>query len=136
MAYEGLIDFLEPPFGKIEWQKEDIRSTGHSNAFSDTDQTSMGTELSANAREFDTEKANPQDFAIIRDTPGHSVQSWRCIVMGRKKEEGGVVPKDARHYVLFVAPKDGSADVYERVGVGYMTGHSIGTQTSKLVKVR
>lgn len=136
MAYEGLIDFLEPPFGELEWQKENILSIDHTKTSSNVDQTTMGTELSASAREFDTEKAKPQDFAIIRDTPGDGVQSWKCIVMGRKKEEDGVAPQDARHYVLFVAPKEGSADVYERVGVGYMPGQFVGTQTPRLVKVR
>lgn len=137
MAYEGGIDFLELPFGGVDWQKDDIRSPwtlDSSNVCHTIDQTTTGIELCANAREFNTTKAKPEEFTIVYDIPSNEVQSLMCIVMGRRIENG-VEPEDARHYVLFITSKEGAANVYERVGVGHMPGKFIDIQPSRLVKV-
>jgi hypothetical protein len=58
--------------------------------------------------------------------------------MGRRKED--VESEDARYYVLYIALKNNvAAEIYERVGGGYMPGRCIDLHTQKppkLVKVR
>ena len=97
----------------------------------------MNIELSAIARGFDIKGARADEFMIVYDIPKTEPPSVLCIVMGRRIENGK--PEDARHYVLFIAPKGGASKVYERVGVGYMPGSFIQLDTpgiSSLVKVR
>ena len=141
MAYEGGIDYLDLPLGGVDWIKDDrdyeIRSPWSRDAgeICRTTNSTESIELSAIAREFDVRSGGGNEFMIIYDIPKTEGQALRCIVMGRRMENGR--PEDARHYVLFVAPKGNS--VYERVGVGYMPGRFIklgDAGLSRMVKIR
>lgn len=139
MAYEGGIDFLELPLGGVIWQKDEIYSPWLLDV-SEVHHTINHTgsiELSAIARDFNIGSDGAKNFLIIYDIPKTEGQSLKCIVMGRRREEGKL--EDARHYVLFIAPKGGMAKVYERVGVGFMPGRFIELNAPgppRLIKVR
>jgi hypothetical protein len=139
MAYEGGVDFLELPLGGVDWRNVEIHSPW-SQVASDvhhTTNTTGNVELKATARTFDIRNAASREFVIVYDTPRTEGQQLLCIVMGRRIEKGK--PEDARHYVLFIAPKSGSARVYERVGVGFMPGNFIHLSSARppgLVSVR
>ncbi len=135
MAYEGGIDFLELPLGGVDWQKDKIHSPWIPDPaeVQTTDQAGR-IELSCIARGFNLQGARANEVMIVYDIPKTEGGLLKCIVMGRRREGGK--PEDARHYVLFVAPKSGS---YERVGVGFMPGKFIELNApgpSKWVKVR
>jgi hypothetical protein len=138
MAYEGGIDFLDLPLGGVEWQKEEIHSPwipDASQVYHTTD--SRGSiELSGTAREFNIKDAGLNEAILVYDIPKTASQLLKCVVMGRRREQGNV--GDARHYVLLIAQKGPAAKVYERVGVGFMPGKFIelaAPGVSSLVKI-
>lgn len=141
MAYEGGIDFLDLPLGGVDWIKDDRNYEIHSpwvvdgSKVSHTIDQTGSTELDAIAKEFNVLETLANEFMIIYDIPKAEGQTLKCVVMGRRIENGK--PEDARHYVLFIAPKGGA--VYERVGVGYMPGKFIRLSDSEAlgrVKIR
>lgn len=142
-AYEGGIDFLDLPLGGVDWEK-DVHSPwipDTAEGYHTTDRDGS-VELSARARAFDVRvrdrQAGANEFMIVYDSPQTEGKPLKCVVMGRRRSSGGK-PEQARHYVLFVAPKEGSNHVYERVGVGFMPGDFLGANTSgpwTSVKVR
>jgi hypothetical protein len=139
MAYEGSIDFLELPFGGVEWHHDEIRSPWAQGAAEvyHTTKPAGNIELKAIARRFDIQNDTAHEFLILYDIPRTEGLHLMCIVMGWRKEDRK--PESARHYVLFIAPKRGATQVYERVGVGYMPGKFIQLNTpgrSELVSVR
>jgi hypothetical protein len=139
MAYEGGIDFLNLPLGGVDWQEDEIYSPwipGASEGYHTIGRTGS-IELNAIARRFSIQGARAHEFTIVYDIPKTESPQLKCVVMGRRREEGK--PEDARHYVLFITPKGGAAKVYERVGTGFMPGKFIELSPpgpSGLVKVR
>ena len=136
MAYKGGIDFLELPIGEVEWHSDELHSpwTQNPSEVYHTTKPTANAELKATARRFDIPSGTGQEFMIVYDIP-RTEKQLLCIVMGRRKEVGK--PEDARHYVLFITPKSGAAQVYERVGVGFMPGKFIlSSGPSGLVSVR
>lgn len=125
MAYEGGIDFLELPLGGVVWYDDEIRSPWAHDAVEvyHSIRPTGNIELRATARRFNVQNATESEFLIVYDIPRTEGQQLMCIVMGWRKEDRK--PENARHYVLFIAPKGGATQVYERVGVGYMPGRSI-----------
>jgi hypothetical protein len=140
MAYEGGIDFLELPLGGVEWLKDELHelhspwTQSPSEVYRTTSPTA-NVELKATARRFNIQSATGHEFMIAYDIPRTEGPQLLCIVMGRRKEVGK--SENARHYVLFITPKSGAAQVYERVGVGFMPGKFIlSSGPSGLVSVR
>jgi hypothetical protein len=137
MAYRGGIDFLELPLGGVLWNTDELHSpwTQTKSDVYDVTNPSANVELRATAREFDIRKDAAHEFMIDYDTPTTDGRQLLCIVMGMRDEYGR--PEDARHYVLYITPHGGAANVYERVGVGFMPGKFIRpTGPSGLVIVR
>lgn len=130
MAYKGGIDYLNLPFGKVEWEQVDILSPWSSapvGAWYSSDPGTSITGLSVIARDFDIGDTTRWNERIIYDTPKES-GSWpglKCVVLGRTlNPEQHVL--ESTHYVLLVrqkTPQTGrGGPFYERVGVGYMPG--------------
>ncbi|KAH8647683.1 hypothetical protein BX600DRAFT_518111 [Xylariales sp. PMI_506] len=151
MAYEGGIDYLEPPFLEVEWEKQELRAPSwppiegweaeqpeQSSMVAAEEATHGGVGLfgavpllSAVVRDFDVPLApNKRAVDIIYDQPDRfksgkeRSESLKCVVVGKLKKS--VREEDRRHYVLIVAPRSGEpGGVYERVGAGYMTASCI-----------
>jgi hypothetical protein len=137
MAYEGGIDFLDVPLGEVEWDEDKLHSPWRQNpsdVYHITNNTA-NVELKATAKRFDIQSCPKDEFKLVYDIPRTEGQQLLCIVMGRFLK--AKMADDARHYVLFIALKSGTAQVYERVGVGFMPGKFIQSSgPSVLVSVR
>lgn len=138
MAYEGGIDYLDLPFGRMEWEQNDIiwpwihspKGTWHT---SGSEASLPG--LSAVARGFELGDTTRSDTWLCYDiktqgdidTPTRKIlprPGLKCVVLGKMKEQ---FVRDMTHYVLFVIPKTPQINgegrlIVERVGVGYMPG--------------
>ncbi|KAI0872387.1 heterokaryon incompatibility protein-domain-containing protein [Hypoxylon argillaceum] len=131
MAYEGAIDFMELPFGGIEWEKEEIyspwshpspilpsvsRESIIPNTSWHTAETNGRNDLKAVARDFSA-LAHPDIVYDKGERPENRIV--KCVIVGRKKMITGL-KSDRIHYVLVVARKQDaiSQATYERVGVG------------------
>lgn len=140
MAYKGGIDYLDPPFGEVDWNISEIRGNwfGKGNR----------AELSAITREFRMATTGTTDFDITWDIPKeiNSDQArLKCVVVGVLRRRG-VSAERKTHYVLIVRLREHDAElptdeteVYERVGVGKMLGQYIdlnNSQPREWVKIR
>lgn len=133
MAYQGGIDYLNLPFGKVEWDQVDILSPWTSSqpgTWYSSDPGSALTGLSVLVRDFESGDVVRSNERIIYDTPKSS-GSWpglKCVVLGRTLNPEQDV-RDSTHYVLLVKSKlpqvGRGGPFYERAGVGYMPGHRI-----------
>ncbi|KAK1445830.1 tryptophanyl-tRNA synthetase [Colletotrichum melonis] len=75
MAYKGGIDYLEPPFDGVDWEKSEIQSPWANKSpdgFYHTSDKSLGISLSAVAREFSQLDAGHSASKLIFDNPAKS----------------------------------------------------------------
>ncbi|KAF3798440.1 hypothetical protein GCG54_00013180 [Colletotrichum gloeosporioides] len=130
MAYEGVIDYLQPTWGGVDWEVNDIRSpwmmavptaTRNSSNSSSRGGSSI-ISINAIARDFDTYQAGDDLFFDIPSQYNSQTPGLKCVILARPKP--GSTATDLRCYVLLVAPQvnktSGSLTVFERVGVGRM----------------
>ncbi|KAL2689153.1 hypothetical protein Neosp_003205 [[Neocosmospora] mangrovei] len=120
----GEIRYMDIPFRQVSW-------TG--NPKNPTENVPEGAEwdgqLTAEASQLLIEEDELLSRAVI-DCSAFTFDSatWRCVVVGKSKvgdESGDIV-----HYVLLIRPLGGSAQVYERVGVGKLLGTHISRGTT------
>lgn len=127
MAYKGGIDYVDPPFGEIEWEHQEIRSpwsARESKTLHSTASVPLKQTLTVVARDFALGKPEDKSSAIFYDIAGQTDgQNTKCVVVGRHKS--GVLASDKLHYVLLIRTKRSKTHEYERVGVGYMPGRMI-----------
>ncbi|EXF84156.1 TOL [Colletotrichum fioriniae PJ7] len=143
MAYKGGIDYLEPPFDGVDWEKSEIQSPWANKSpdgFYHTSDKSLGISLSAVAREFSQLDIDHSASKLIFDNPAKSdgqLPNVRVIVVGRSRDK--MKDSERRCFVLLVAPKAsksaGGLMVYERTGVGYMPDSCI-SQNGTPVKIQ
>lgn len=138
MAYKGAIDYLDLPFDGVEWEKDDIRSRWLNSADKSwtysRDCSVCPLELTVKAWVFDLKAAQALDKdSIILDDPGKTEElgvPLKCVILGRLKTQMQDLRDARRHYVLLVIPKvpqgGGAFRIYNRVGVGYVSGELIG----------
>lgn len=133
MAYKGGIEYLNLPFGEVDWEEIDILSpwsTSLPGTWYSSDPDTGPTGLSVIARKFEFGDNERVDERLIYDTPEltGSGSGLKCVVLGRTKNSGQEV-RDSTHYVLLVRPKvpqvNRGGPFYERAGVGYMPGNRI-----------
>ncbi|KAK1714553.1 uncharacterized protein BDZ83DRAFT_708918 [Colletotrichum acutatum] len=142
MTYKGGIDYLEPPFDGVDWEKSEIQSPwAHKSpdGFYHTSDKSLGISLSAVAREFSQLDASHSASKLVFDNPARNygqLPNVRVIVVGRSRDK---TQDERRCFVLLVAPKasksDGGLMVYERTGVDYMPDSCI-SQNGTPVKIQ
>ncbi|KAK1635547.1 hypothetical protein BDP81DRAFT_350654 [Colletotrichum phormii] len=143
MAYKGGIDYLEPPFDGVDWEKSEIQSPW-ANKSPDgvyhTSDKSLGISLSAVAREFSQLDTNHSASKLIFDNPAKSdgqLPNVRVIVVGRSRNK--TQDSERKCFVLIVTPKAmkhaAGMMVYERTGVGYMSDSCI-SQNGTPVKIQ
>lgn len=104
MAYDGPIDYLELPFGQVEWEQHDIRSLWSQSTIGkrySTDGSADAASLHVVARRFTPDaKTRVEEVDIISDID--TAWEMRCVVLGRLR-----MPfQEARsqlHFALLVA---------------------------------
>jgi hypothetical protein len=115
MAYQGGIDYMDAPGGRVDWANDVISPFTLLDASGRANEAIHAT-ISAPIHDFmDTETV---DF--IFDEPDHNFRRpLKCVIVGRNK---GVTPNDQPLcYVLVVhAAATKETDRYERVGVALL----------------
>ncbi|KEY64228.1 hypothetical protein S7711_03513 [Stachybotrys chartarum IBT 7711] len=128
MAYNEGIDFLDLPLGDVKWLRGEIISP-----WADpSGEMARGTpEISILARKFTTRRELTEDSvdSIVYDSPDRvQRQAVRCVLMGKIGNRGTSKKEDLIYCVLFVQPQKvapGTAETYERVGVGFLAAKVI-----------
>ncbi|KAK7734705.1 hypothetical protein SLS53_007810 [Cytospora paraplurivora] len=125
MAYEGGIEYLDLPFGQVEWEKDDILATG---TWSGKDGTAATVGLSVIARTIDTTTLTGEPGErIVFDVTNKKNRLSECVVLGRMLEPEKPVA-NRTHFVLLVtraSPAAHGEQIYHRVGVGSVPGTCI-----------
>lgn len=136
MAYRGAIRYLDVPFGRVEWFKEELQSPWSGSALGtwsySRDRSAYALSLEVIVRSFDYPAGSMmEDEKITLDDPGSKTglqSTLKCVVLGRLKDQ---LPKTrkANTFVLVVTPSslqeaNGTQD-YKRVGAGLIHDHLI-----------
>lgn len=130
MAYMGEIQYLDPPFSSVEWERDDILPV---ESWGNSDGSAGDVGLSVLAREFEPGAATAgPDPKIILDIPPKTDgprPPLQCVVLGRQKpsQQQAQEPVSSRTYfVLLVTPRASpvarNGQVYHREGVGSVPG--------------
>lgn len=129
-GYQGAIEYLDIPFGRIDWEKGDICSPWPSGARGTWsyggDVHGRGLELRVIARDFKVCHVDAIKGIVFDDPRTWELGSeLKCVVLGSLK-----APAESYltrpHYVLVVAAEGiRPGQVYGRVGVGSLPGHLI-----------
>lgn len=138
MAYKGAIQYLEVPFGCVEWEENGIQSPWSGKPTGtwsySRDRSNLRPTLTVIACSFDTRAAHEIVDAIILDDPASwetLVSTMKCVILGKLKNEDQESQENDVHYVLLVAPADSSGlpgtPAYRRVGVGIIPGSLFST---------
>ncbi|KAG8161671.1 hypothetical protein KVR01_008658 [Diaporthe batatas] len=133
MAYNGAIRYLDIPFGRVEWEHNDVRSPWSGSPVGtwtySRDRSSHRPTLTATVRMFDSQAAYELGDALFLDDPriwAAVAPTIACVIFGRLKSEDQDSHEDTLHYVLLVAPTESRVlqynSVYRRVGVGIIRG--------------
>ncbi|KAF4816417.1 hypothetical protein CGCSCA5_v006544 [Colletotrichum siamense] len=141
MAYEGGIDYLDPPWDQTEWEQRDLRSPWHGDeTLQYTTDKNSSIALDATVRGFDADKAVEPPGTLHFDFPstcGGQTKDLRCVILARPKT--GTAALDKMCYVLLVAPqisaRSGGSRNFERVGAGYMLESCVSKLAGKAVKL-
>jgi hypothetical protein len=131
MAYQGGIDYADPPFQTADWEMKEVRPPWTSDRTEDgeTTHSEIGMALKATVRDFSLAGRRADEAKLVYDTEktGSNCGRSQCVIVARSRE--GSKDKDKRHYVLIVAPTQSTASheekLYKRVGAGYMLGKYI-----------
>ncbi|ROW10439.1 hypothetical protein VMCG_01821 [Cytospora schulzeri] len=122
MAYKGGIEYLDLPFGQVEWEEGDVLPVGTWNS-KEGSASDLG--LSVVARSFNANVATAAG-EFIYDVPGQTSglsAALKCIVLGRLQSRQS---STRTHFVLLVttgsSPVARGGKVYHRVGVGSVPG--------------
>jgi len=133
MAYQGAIDYLDPPFHGVDWETKEIRPPfmrGGDGARVETNYNYDEVDLQVIVRDYNLARRSRLDeVKLIYDTERSRSdrQSPQCVVVAKAKQGRGEGEK--KHYVLIVTEAGGSTaggyKSYTRLGVGYMPGKFI-----------
>jgi hypothetical protein len=120
IAYDGGIDYIDPPFQSADWEKDVV------SPWTSCGRATEGIVLKGRVHEFRAYNSEEYDTKIVCDTRIDPEGYDRfCVVIARSKEAGTSTRK--RCYVLFVrkVETETSEELYERVGAGYVPEKNI-----------
>ncbi|RSL42090.1 hypothetical protein CEP54_015604 [Fusarium duplospermum] len=104
MAFKGAIDYLDPPFHQVEWEKREVEPPW-SVTLGGSDQSHSSRHLKVVARHFNVARRQPDEVYLVYDTPERKASSDgqrpMCVVVARDK--GGDSVTEKRYYVLLVS---------------------------------
>ncbi|KAF2496438.1 HET-domain-containing protein [Lophium mytilinum] len=129
MAYDGGIDYLDPPFDSAEWETTDVRPPKRFGDFAGFEDGAIM--LPAIVRDFSVARRGIDEVKLVYDTDkrdGIDRQRPQCVVVAKSKTE--MTAREKTYYVLIVVPSSAlhgfpSETMYVRVGVGRMLGKYI-----------
>ncbi|KAI0392353.1 HET-domain-containing protein [Xylariaceae sp. FL0594] len=127
MAYEGAITYMDPPFGGVDWENDEIlspfpKAAGH------TSNPNLPQYIEAIARNFSFGTTPPP---AVYDQPGGDLKGQKCVIVAREKL--GRVKRQTQFYVLIIVPSSeqmamaspGLYPLYKRAGVALLPSTSI-----------
>lgn len=135
MAYNEGIDFLDIPLGDVRWLPGEIISPwGGTTSPGEKNVSCM--EVRIRNFELDAVTEDGDEYSIFYDSPElaeREKMTLKCVLMGQVKKRGSRSRKELVHCVLFVSPSSpanvGGEHVYQRIGVGFLTGKFIDLKT-------
>ncbi|KAK3616281.1 hypothetical protein LTR56_026056 [Elasticomyces elasticus] len=141
MSYEGAIEFMDVPFGGVDWQEKDLKSPWAPQttpaALRHSIRSGSNHSLQVVPRVFTTatDGRTSSEGSLIYDQATPEIEgSIKCVVVGKHRTGFGSSATQ-RHYVLLVRQRS-SSFTYERVGVGYLPGRFIDfSEPKQLVQV-
>ncbi|KAL6362608.1 hypothetical protein LRP88_03899 [Fusarium phalaenopsidis] len=130
MAFKGAIDYINPPFQQVEWEKREVEPPW-SVTPGGSDNSRNPRHLRVVARHFNVARRQPGEVDLVYDTPERKASSDgqrpMCVVVAQEKGQKPVEEK--RYYVLLVSgtPEivSSSQKLFTRLGVGSMLGKYI-----------
>ncbi|KAF2787744.1 HET-domain-containing protein [Melanomma pulvis-pyrius CBS 109.77] len=128
MAYQGGIDYMDAPGGRVDWAKDVSSPFTQLNA---PGSANVATHAKISAPIHDFINTETRDF--IFDEPDRNFERpLKCVIVGKSKDS---TPKDrSLCYVLVVqAAAAKETDKYERVGVALLKQDRIAFKDSKIV---
>ncbi|KAM0228896.1 hypothetical protein ACHAPO_010420 [Fusarium lateritium] len=131
MAFKGGIDYLDPPFNKVDWEMKEVESPW-SRTSGGSEGTLSSRQLKVNVRPFNVAGHRPGDIELIYDNPERKATSEgyrpKCVILATSKEGGQRNEKSFYVMILIEAPNTDShgEQVFTRLGVGRMMGKYIG----------
>jgi hypothetical protein len=123
MAYDGGIDYMDPPFQSADWERNIVSPWGGGKSHQPV---TGGIALRAPIREFRAHSSVEDDTKIVYDTSTDRERyDGDCVVIAKSKSTGTSMSK--RCYALFVRRVETGAfeGLYERIGAGYVLEKSI-----------
>lgn len=121
MAYEGGIDYLNPPFNGTDWERG-IKSpwTQQSSQESSWHTTDRRGNRVLEGKAYKFSVGNDDDITFDHED-NKEVENLGCVVIGTSKL--GIDQKNKEYYVLVIGKQSGSG--WERIGAGKLLGKSI-----------
>ena len=131
MAYDSAIRYMDIPFGRVDWNKEEIKSP-FSNLVNKEDRWFTGNAdcITITATVYPREKVALEKRSLIFDDRRRtSEHGLYCVIVGIQKSRLAWDKYHRTHYVLLVQRKCQvqEAWVYHRVGVGTLEARDIKT---------
>ncbi|EXK84511.1 serine/threonine protein kinase [Fusarium oxysporum f. sp. raphani 54005] len=135
MAFKGGIDYLDPPFNKVDWEMTEVESPW-SRKSGGSEGTLSSHHLKVTARPFNVAGHRPGEIELIYDNPERKATSEgyrpKCAIVAKSKE--GVDRNEKSFYVMILieVPNMDSQgqQVFRRLGVGRMMGKYISWEES------
>jgi len=133
MAYSRGIQFMDIPFGEVDWNDKLRFNRGHKlvlfNIFKKRARHALVTDIGV----FQNCSLEQRDisYAVLNSSKAERGQIWydieangnphteRCVVVGRNSYEDEHCPRNKKYYILVVRPTDVDGE-YTRVGVGWI----------------
>ncbi|KAH9880406.1 hypothetical protein IAQ61_000697 [Plenodomus lingam] len=132
MAYQGGIEYTNPPFNSACWEREELKApwTRSGSHIADSAPEQNEIALQVMVRDLDVGAAQEDEFELTYDTKRTADSNERhaqCVVVA--KPQNGTSIGEGRYYVLLVRSMHRMAGrgerFYERVGAGYLLGKYI-----------
>jgi len=127
MAYEGGIDYCDPPFQTADWEMKEIVSPWSERPTAEGVPEMENLALSVTVHDFDLRGRGQNDVKLFYDTSQTTASNGtrsRCVIVARSKV--GRSEREKTYYVLLVgATGDFTVNgekVYKRLGAGFMLG--------------
>jgi hypothetical protein len=123
MAYDGGIDYIDPPFQSADWERDIVSPWAGGKP---RQPVTGGIVLRAPIHVFRAHISVEDDTKVVYDmSPDEERYDGDCVVIARSKNAG--TSMSMRCYVLFVRRVETGTfeELFERIGAGYVSERSI-----------
>lgn len=130
MAYEGGIDYCDPPLQTADWETKEIVSPWSESPSTESAPQTEDLALTVTVRDFDLRGRGQNEMRLFYDTNQTTASDGtrsQCVVVARSKE--GRTDREKMCYVLLVGATGSftmrGEKIYKRMGAGFMLGKFI-----------